>query len=286
MPSTMNTETAFAQFSTSISYMIFYRFLALICLILVMGSYIMLCSWYTLITGSKILEEYMEDIYSNINFPNFNILITNAGEYLTQKINKMSSFDKFKSNFEDVNIKKEKMPNDPLYTSHYDISDDNHSKDDDEVDDYDSDSSSDLSNFVPSDSDYEEDDDNEVEDITHEYLAEKERNKITIDLTCENDENDENDDENDENDENDDDDDNDDDDVLVEVVPSDSIVEKSSGHIEYHHPFNKNNILDNHDDEDSLPALISDSDEELEDIRDIMQDRADDRRESRREGRR
>ena len=30
-------------------------------------------------------------------------------------------------------------------------------------------------------------------------------------------------------------------------------------------PFNKNN-LDNHDDEDSLPALISDSDEELEDI--------------------
>ncbi len=233
MPSTMNTETAFAQFSTSISYMIFYRFLALICIILVMGSYIMLCSWYTLLTGSRIIEEYMEDIYSNINFPNFKILVTNAGEYLTQKMNNMSSFEIFKSSFKNVNIKKEKRSNEPLYTPYYDISDDNHSEDEK----YDCHSTS-TSDYVPSDSEYEEEEEDEVEDITEEYLAEKEKNKITVDLTNENDD-----------DENDDDDDN-----------------------------------DNENDEDSLPALISDSDEELEDIRDIMQDMADDRRESRREG--
>ena len=218
MPSTMNTETAFAQFSTSISYMIFYRFLALICIILVMGSYIMLCSWYTLLTGSKIIEEYMEDIYSNINFPNFKILVTNAGEYLTQKMNNMSSFEIFKSSFKNVNIKKEKKSND---TPYYDISDDNHSED--EKYDYHSTSTSD---YVPSDSEYEEEED-EVEDITEEYLAEKEKNKITVDLTNDSDENDENDENDDEN-----------------------------------------------DDENSLPALISDSDEELEDIA------ADDRREN------
>jgi hypothetical protein len=116
-----------------------------------MSSYIILCLWYTLLTGTQILEEYMEDIYSNIDFPNFKILITNAGEYLTQQMSKMSSLDKFNSNFEDVNIKKETILIDPIYTSYYDVSYADIHNDNDESDDDDSESS------VESDSDYDED---------------------------------------------------------------------------------------------------------------------------------
>ena len=49
-----------------------------------------------------------------------------------------------------------------------------------------------------------------------------------------------------------------DNDVLVEAMPSDSIVTKSDGHIEYHHSYNKDNIMNEVKEDTPVQEAIED----------------------------
>ena len=150
--STRNTSAAYAQFSRSIGYSIFYRLLGIMSLLLVMAASLFLIIWYSFITGSLFIDGYMEDIYENINLPNFQEITYNGISFICQRVNSIFGRDIIYP--PGVNIKKE--PVEVIYESNS------------------QDSESDL----------------EVEDVTEQFKAEQEENKEVIDLT-EQDDNDE-----------------------------------------------------------------------------------------------
>ena len=143
--STRNTCIAFAEFSRSISYFIFYRILGMISLFLVMASSLFLMIWYSLITASQFIDEYMEDIYKNINLPNFQKIIHSGMSCICQRVNSIFGRDIMYP--PGVNIKEE--PVEVIYEN--------------------TDTNS----------------DSEVEDVTEQFKAEQETNKKVIDLTQE-----------------------------------------------------------------------------------------------------
>lgn len=145
--STRNTTPAFAEFSRSISYFIFYRLLGIISLILVMAASLFLIIWYSFITGSQFIDGYMEDIYENINLSEFQKNIYNGMSSVCQRVNSIFGRDIMYP--PDVNIKEE--PVEVIYESN--------------------------SQDTESESD--------VEDVTEQFKAEQEANKEVIDLTDE-----------------------------------------------------------------------------------------------------
>ena len=152
--STRNTSAAYAQFSKSIGYFIFYRLLGIMSLLLVMGASLFLIIWYSFITGSQFIDGYMEDIYENINLSEFQKNIYNGMSSVCQRVNSIFGRDIMYP--PDVNIKEE--PVEVIYESNsQDTESDSHS-------------------------------DSEVEDVTEQFKAEQEANKEVIDLTDEADE--------------------------------------------------------------------------------------------------
>ena len=85
--STRNPTTAYALFSQSITYFVFYRMLGIISLMLVMSSSLFLILWYSLLTGSQIIDSYMEDIYLSIDVSNFDQLISDAISMVSRRVN-------------------------------------------------------------------------------------------------------------------------------------------------------------------------------------------------------
>ena len=148
--STRNTSAAYAQFSKSIGYFVFYRLLGIMSLLLVMGASLFLIIWYSFITGSQFIDGYMEDIYENINLSEFQKNIYNGMCSICQRVNSIFGRDIMYP--PDVNIKEE--PVEVIYESN--------------------------SQDTESDS--------EVEDVTEQFKAEQEENKEVIDLTEEEDE--------------------------------------------------------------------------------------------------
>lgn len=145
--STRNTTPAFAEFSKSISYFVFYRLLGIISLILVMAASLFLIIWYSFITGSQFIDGYMEDIYENINLPYFQEITYNGMSSVCQRVNSIFGRDIMYP--PGVNIKEE--PVEVIYESN--------------------------SQDTESDSD--------VEDVTEQFKAEQEADKEVIDLTDE-----------------------------------------------------------------------------------------------------
>ena len=145
--STRNTTPAFAEFSRSISYFVFYRLLGIISLVLVMAASLFLIIWYSFITGSQFIDGYMEDIYENINLPYFQEITYNGMSSVCQRVNSIFGRDIMYP--PGVNIKEE--PVEVIYESN--------------------------SQDTESDS--------EVEDVTEQFKAEQEANKEVIDLTNE-----------------------------------------------------------------------------------------------------
>ena len=145
--STRNTSAAYAQFSKSIGYFIFYRLLGIMSLLLVMGASLFLIIWYSFITGSQFIDGYMEDIYENINLSEFQKNIYNGMSSVCQRVNSIFGRDIMYP--PDVNIKEE--PVEVIYESN--------------------------SQDTESESD--------VEDVTEQFKAEQEANKEVIDLTDE-----------------------------------------------------------------------------------------------------
>ena len=145
--STRNTSAAYAQFSKSIGYFVFYRLLGIMSLLLVMGASLFLIIWYSFITGSQFIDGYMEDIYENINLSEFQKNIYNGMSSVCQRVN--SIFGRDIMNPSGVNIKEE--PVEVIYESN--------------------------SQDTESESD--------VEDVTEQFKAEQEANKEVIDLTDE-----------------------------------------------------------------------------------------------------
>ena len=143
--STRNTSAAYAQFSKSIGYFVFYRLLGIMSLLLVMGASLFLIIWYSFITGSQFIDGYMEDIYENINLSEFQKNIYNGMSSVCQRVNSIFGRDIMYP--PDVNIKEE--PVEVIYESN--------------------------SQDTESDS--------EVEDVTEQFKAEQEANKEVIDLT-------------------------------------------------------------------------------------------------------
>jgi len=143
--STRNTTPAFAEFSRSISYFVFYRLLGIISLVLVMAASLFLIIWYSFITGSQFIDGYMEDIYENINLPYFQEITYNGMSSVCQRVNSIFGRDIMYP--PGVNIKEE--PVEVIYESN--------------------------SQDTESDS--------EVEDVTEQFKAEQEANKEVIDLT-------------------------------------------------------------------------------------------------------
>jgi hypothetical protein len=143
--STRNTTPAFAEFSKSISYFVFYRLLGIISLVLVMAASLFLIIWYSFITGSQFIDGYMEDIYENINLPYFQEITYNGMSSVCQRVNSIFGRDIMYP--PGVNIKEE--PVEVIYESN--------------------------SQDTESDS--------EVEDVTEQFKAEQEANKEVIDLT-------------------------------------------------------------------------------------------------------
>ena len=149
--STRNTSAAYAQFSKSIGYFIFYRLLGIMSLLLVMGASLFLIIWYSFITGYQFIDGYMEDIYENINLSEFQKNIYNGMSSVCQRVNSIFGRDIMYP--PDVNIKEE--PVEVIYESNsQDTESDSHS-------------------------------DSEVEDVTEQFKAEQEANKEVIDLTDE-----------------------------------------------------------------------------------------------------
>jgi hypothetical protein len=149
--STRNTSAAYAQFSKSIGYFVFYRLLGIMSLLLVMGASLFLIIWYSFITGSQFIDGYMEDIYENINLSEFQKNIYNGMSSVCQRVNSIFGRDIMYP--PDVNIKEE--PVEVIYESNsQDTESDSHS-------------------------------DSEVEDVTEQFKAEQEANKEVIDLTDE-----------------------------------------------------------------------------------------------------
>lgn len=147
--STRNTTPAFAEFSKSISYFVFYRLLGIISLVLVMAASLFLIIWYSFITGSQFIDGYMEDIYENINLPYFQEITYNGMSSVCQRVNSIFGRDIMYP--PGVNIKEE--PVEVIYESNsQDTESDSHS-------------------------------DSEVEDVTEQFKAEQEANKEVIDLT-------------------------------------------------------------------------------------------------------
>src|SRR6056300_847204 len=147
--STRNTSAAYAQFSKSIGYFVFYRLLGIMSLLLVMGASLFLIIWYSFITGSQFIDGYMEDIYENINLSEFQKNIYNGMSSVCQRVNSIFGRDIMYP--PDVNIKEE--PVEVIYESNsQDTESDSHS-------------------------------DSEVEDVTEQFKAEQEANKEVIDLT-------------------------------------------------------------------------------------------------------
>ena len=149
--STRNTTPAFAEFSKSISYFVFYRLLGIISLVLVMAASLFLIIWYSFITGSQFIDGYMEDIYENINLPYFQEITYNGMSSVCQRVNSIFGRDIMYP--PGVNIKEE--PVEVIYESN----------------------SQDTESDLHSDS--------EVEDVTEQFKAEQEANKEVIDLTNE-----------------------------------------------------------------------------------------------------
>ena len=145
--STRNTSAAYAQFSKSIGYFVFYRLLGIMSLLLVMGASLFLIIWYSFITGSQFIDGYMEDIYENINLSEFQKNIYNGMSSVCQRVNSIFGRDIMYP--PDVNIKEE--PVEVIYESN--------------------------SQDTESESD--------VEDVTEQFKAEQEANKEVIDLTDE-----------------------------------------------------------------------------------------------------
>lgn len=145
--STRNTTPAFAEFSRSISYFVFYRLLGIISLVLVMAASLFLIIWYSFITGSQFIDGYMEDIYENINLPYFQEITYNGMSSVCQRVNSIFGRDIMYP--PGVNIKEE--PVEVIYESN--------------------------SQDTESDS--------EVEDVTEQFKAEQEADKEVIDLTDE-----------------------------------------------------------------------------------------------------
>jgi|UniRef100_A0A6C0CWK0 hypothetical protein len=145
--STRNTTPAFAEFSKSISYFVFYRLLGIISLVLVMAASLFLIIWYSFITGSQFIDGYMEDIYENINLPYFQEITYNGMSSVCQRVNSIFGRDIMYP--PGVNIKEE--PVEVIYESN--------------------------SQDTESESD--------VEDVTEQFKAEQEANKEVIDLTDE-----------------------------------------------------------------------------------------------------
>jgi hypothetical protein len=143
--STRNTTPAFAEFSKSISYFVFYRLLGIISLVLVMAASLFLIIWYSFITGSQFIDGYMEDIYENINLPYFQEITYNGMSSVCQRLNNIFGRDVIYP--PGVNIKEE--PVEVIFESN--------------------------SQDIESDS--------EVEDVTEQFKAEQEANKEVIDLT-------------------------------------------------------------------------------------------------------
>ena len=143
--STRNTSAAYAQFSKSIGYFVFYRLLGIISLLLVMGASLFLIIWYSFITGSQFIDGYMEDIYENINLSEFQKNIYNGMCSICQRVNSIFGRDIMYPS--DVNIKEEDV--EVIY--------ENNSQDTES--------------------------DSEVEDVTDQFKAEQEANKEVIDLT-------------------------------------------------------------------------------------------------------
>ena len=150
--STRNTSAAYAQFSKSIGYFVFYRLLGIISLLLVMGASLFLIIWYSFITGSQFIDGYMEDIYENINLSEFQKNIYNGMSSVCQRVNSIFGRDIMYP--PDVNIKEE--PIEVIYESNS--------------------------------QDTESESDSDVEDVTEQFKAEQEANKEVIDLTEEEDE--------------------------------------------------------------------------------------------------
>ena len=148
--STRNTTPAFAEFSKSISYFVFYRLLGIISLVLVMAASLFLIIWYSFITGSQFIDGYMEDIYENINLPYFQEITYNGMSSVCQRVNSIFGRDIMYP--PGVNIKEE--PVEVIYESN--------------------------SQDTESDS--------EVEDVTEQFKAEQEADKEVIDLTDESEE--------------------------------------------------------------------------------------------------
>jgi len=143
--STRNTSAAYAQFSKSIGYFVFYRLLGIMSLLLVMGASLFLIIWYSFITGSQFIDGYMEDIYENINLSEFQKNIYNGMCSICQRVNSIFGRDIMYPS--DVNIKEEDV--EVIY--------ENNSQDTES--------------------------DSEVEDVTEQFKAEQEANKEVIDLT-------------------------------------------------------------------------------------------------------
>ena len=143
--STRNTSAAYAQFSKSIGYFVFYRLLGIMSLLLVMGASLFLIIWYSFITGSQFIDGYMEDIYENINLSEFQKNIYNGMCSICQRVNSIFGRDIMYPS--DVNIKEEDV--EVIY--------ENNSQDTES--------------------------DSEVEDVTEQFKAEQEENKEVIDLT-------------------------------------------------------------------------------------------------------
>ena len=143
--STRNTSAAYAQFSKSIGYFVFYRLLGIMSLLLVMGASLFLIIWYSFITGSQFIDGYMEDIYENINLSEFQKNIYNGMCSICQRVNSIFGRDIMYP--PDVNIKEEDV--EVIYESN--------------------------SQDTESESD--------VEDVTEQFKAEQEANKEVIDLT-------------------------------------------------------------------------------------------------------
>lgn len=145
--STRNTSAAYAQFSKSIGYFIFYRLLGIMSLLLVMAASLFLIIWYSFITGSQFIDGYMEDIYENINLPYFQEITYNGMSSVCERVNSIFGRDIMYP--PGVNIKEEHV--EVIYESN--------------------------SQDTESDS--------EVEDVTEQFKAEQEANKEVIDLTGE-----------------------------------------------------------------------------------------------------
>ena len=215
----MNAEAAFKEFSRSISISIFARILGIISLIFITISSICLLLCYWLLTGSRYVEQLMETMYSNIDVEYFktfvNYVIQNACETTNELFHvNIVSKENIRHNFFHM-LSRPLAPDWASTLTDEDTSSDSESDSDNTANESDENSSNtnDESSNNENENENENDDkldievevlnistsntdvddnvnvNSEIQDVTEQYIAERQKNKIVIELDLQNDNN-------------------------------------------------------------------------------------------------